>query len=323
MARPRVFVSSTYYDLKYIRASLENFIDSLGYEAILSEKGSIAYTPDAPLDESCYREVRNADIFVLIIGGRYGTEKSESKGDLPREFFDKYDSITKTEYLNAVEKDIPVYILIDKAVYAEYQTYQRNKDNKDITYAHVDSVNIFALIEEILAKRRNNPMQTFDRYAEMEAWLRDQWAGLFRDLLTRMSSQKQIASLASQVALLTEINKTLQKYLEKVVSSVGPAVESRELIESEQERLGEAEAINALVNTSMGETLICDLGVPAESVLKAVREAESLREFTERIYESLPPAFRKHFSGEVHKISSPGFNTLRAALKLAPVASIW
>src|SRR5438270_9251216 len=32
MARPRVFVSSTYYDLRHIRGSLEVFIGSLGYD---------------------------------------------------------------------------------------------------------------------------------------------------------------------------------------------------------------------------------------------------------------------------------------------------
>ncbi len=83
MARPRVFVSSTYYDLKHIRSSRENFIESLGFKAILSEKGDIAYTPDIPLDESCYSEVENSDIFVIIIGGRYGSEKSGSKKKMP------------------------------------------------------------------------------------------------------------------------------------------------------------------------------------------------------------------------------------------------
>ena len=41
MAKPRIFVSSTYYDLKHIRASLSLFIDSLGYESILFEKGQL------------------------------------------------------------------------------------------------------------------------------------------------------------------------------------------------------------------------------------------------------------------------------------------
>ena len=127
MAKPRIFISSTYYDLKHIRSSLENFIDSLGFEAILSEKGDIAYLPEVPLDESCYREAANADIFIIIIGGRYGTEKSSSKNDFSKEFSDRYESITKKEYFSAVERDIPTYILIEKTVYSDFETFLKNK----------------------------------------------------------------------------------------------------------------------------------------------------------------------------------------------------
>ena len=84
MARPRVFISSTYYDLKHLRSSLDNFVESLGFDAILSEKGKIAYTPDLPLDESCYREVGTADIFVLIIGGRGPSSSARLIGALSR-----------------------------------------------------------------------------------------------------------------------------------------------------------------------------------------------------------------------------------------------
>jgi hypothetical protein len=235
MARPRVFVSSTYYDLKYIRASLEIFIGSLGFDAILSEKGDIAYTSDQPLDESCYREVENADIFTLIVGGRYGSEVSEGDGK-PKEFFDRYESITKREYGAAVEKDIPVYVLIEKAVYAEYRTFVLNKDIKGINYAHVDSVNVFLLIGDILSRPRNNPVQAFEKFEDIESWLREQWAGLFRELLRRQSQQQQLTGLSQQVLQLKETNETLKKYLEAVMRGVGKQATSK-LIKSEEERL--------------------------------------------------------------------------------------
>jgi hypothetical protein len=140
MPKPRIFVSSTYYDLKHVRASLDIFIDSLGYEPVLSEKGDIAYTPDKPLDESCYREAENSDILVLIIGGRYGSEASGGDTNPKGHFYERYDSITKKEFNSAISRDVPVYILIEKGVYSEYRTYLKNKDNMDIVYAHVDSV---------------------------------------------------------------------------------------------------------------------------------------------------------------------------------------
>jgi hypothetical protein len=132
---------------------LETFIHSLGYEPVLSEKGNIAYVPDIPLDESCFREAGGADIFVLIIGARYGSERSESRTTLPHSFFERYDSITKLEYQGALRNDVSIYILIDSQVYAEYQTFLRNKGNEHIAYAHVDSVNIFTLIDEMMILR--------------------------------------------------------------------------------------------------------------------------------------------------------------------------
>jgi len=238
MAKPRIFVSSTYYDLKHLRSSLENFVELIGYDPVLSEKGDIAFMPDAPLDESCYREVRNADIYVLIIGGRYGSQSSGENTKGAKDFFERFESITKLEYKAAAEYDIPIYILIEKSVYADYENFLKNKDNKDFQYAHVDSINIFSFIQEILSQPRNNPIYQFDRYSDIEIWLKEQWAGLFRELLKRLSDQAQIASLSDQVSELSEINQTLKRYLEAVMSKVVPK-DSHRLIKAESERLEE------------------------------------------------------------------------------------
>src|SRR2546423_9627825 len=112
MAKPRIFISSNFYDLKQVRSSLETFILGFGFDPVLSEKGSIAYSPDVPLDESCYREAQSCDVFVLIIGGRYGSEISEGKAAENKGFYDRDESITRKEYESAVEGDIPIYFLI-------------------------------------------------------------------------------------------------------------------------------------------------------------------------------------------------------------------
>jgi hypothetical protein len=43
MAIPRVFVSSTFYDLRQIRADLELFIREMGYEPVLHERGGLPF----------------------------------------------------------------------------------------------------------------------------------------------------------------------------------------------------------------------------------------------------------------------------------------
>jgi len=239
MARPRVFVSSTFYDLKHIRASLEIFIESLGFDAILFEKGDIAFHPDSALDESCYREASTADIFVLVIGGRYGSAVSGVPKPKKPKFFEQYESITRKEFETAQAADVPTFILVDSAVHAEYQTYLRNRENEDINYAHVDSSGVFRLLEDIFEKNRNNPVFNFERATEIEAWLREQWAGLFRELLRTRSQQKQISTLNSQVTELKSVNDTLKTYLEVVLAKVTPD-DAAILIKDEEKKLEEA-----------------------------------------------------------------------------------
>ena len=284
MPRPRIFVSSTYYDLKHIRASLENFIDSLGFEPILSEKGHIAYSPEIPLDESCYREVGNSDIFLIIIGGRYGSEKSESKEIKDKQSVDRYDSITKQEYKSAVERNVPSYILIEKSVYSEFEIFMNNKKNETINYVHVDSTNIFHLIDDILSQPKNNPVHQFDRYNDIESWLKEQWAGLFRELLNQRSEQTQLASLSSQVNTMGEINRTLKRYLEEVISKVSPA-DSVKLIEGESKRLEEAMQLVLLKENRLVNVLNVLYRITADVFRDTLIKSKSIQHFVDNLSE--------------------------------------
>lgn len=219
MARPRVFVSSTYYDLKHIRNSLEAFIDNLGYESVLYEEGDIPFHHDSPLDISCYEEIKGCHILVLIIGGRYGSAASgnEEKGSL--EF---YNSVTKKEYETARKNDIPIYIFIDKNVHSEYHTYKKNRKNEDIQYAHVDNVNIFKLIDDIYAQKRNNLIRDFEKFDDLSSWLKDQWAGLFADLLSEKKRDKDLEDLSVQVSGLKDLSSVLKSYTESIMEKLQP-----------------------------------------------------------------------------------------------------
>ena len=62
MAKPRVFLSSTFYDLKQVRADIDMFIENLGYEPVRNEEGDIPYGKDDALEEYCYKEIKNIDI---------------------------------------------------------------------------------------------------------------------------------------------------------------------------------------------------------------------------------------------------------------------
>lgn len=76
MAAPRVFISSTYYDLKHVRNDIGDFIRSLGYTPVIHDRGGVAYTQTDTIENSCYSELTTCDIVICIIGNHFGTQAS-------------------------------------------------------------------------------------------------------------------------------------------------------------------------------------------------------------------------------------------------------
>ena len=168
-------------------------------------------------------------------------------------------------------------------MYAEYQTYLKNPQNTSITYAHVDHSGVFKLVEEVLSQRRNNPMSTFDRYSEIEEWLRSQWAGLYRDLLTRMHQQKQISTLAEKVNDLSEVTKTLRRYLEGLIGQFAPG-EGEKIVAEKSERLERIELMSRLKDIPLVIHVVkSDEGL--ERLVSLLRKAGSLQELKMELLE--------------------------------------
>ena len=192
MSKPQVFVSSTYIDLKEVRDSLYTFIGQMGFEANLFEKGGVPFDYDKDTDVSCYDEVRESDLYILIIGGRYG---SKASGELKhiRQKMKTYNSITRKEYETALDANLPLHIFVDDAVATEYGTWKRNSYRMDIDYAHVDNPSIFLLLDKIYKSEVSQYARTFKTAKDISDWLRGQWAGLFRKLL--VEKRTRIAEL--------------------------------------------------------------------------------------------------------------------------------
>lgn len=167
---PTVFVSSTCYDLKQVRTDIRDFISNqLGYEAILSEFDSFPLEPEISAVENCIRVVKQrADIFCLIIGGRYGSVTDSGK------------SITNLEYVNAKAKGIPIYVFVDKSILAILPVWGKNKtaDYSSI----VDSTQLFEFVAD-LCGQENIWTYGFENAQDIVNTLRRQIGYLFYDAL--------------------------------------------------------------------------------------------------------------------------------------------
>lgn len=271
MAKPRVFVSSTYYDLRHIRKGIEVFIQQLGFESVLFESGGIPFSHEKPLDESCYQEIASCHMLVLIIGGRYGSsasnDESNGTGEMMERQYEFYNSITKKEFETAHNQDIPVYIFVEKGVLAEYGTYKENRNNSSVHYAHVDSVNIFRLLDSIYDLRRNNLTQGFENLDDITAWLRDQWAGLFAEFLTREAGGTTLATLGKQLEDLSNITGVLKEYSERIIEGVVPTQYDK-IVGDAAKNLKYKEAIDLINFSTLGRNLELGQGLGFDEIIK-------------------------------------------------------
>lgn len=177
MAVPRVFISSTYYDLKQVRNIVGSFISDLGYEPVMHERADVAYSQSIPLENDCYNEVASCDIIVCIIGNHFGTQASDNEL-----------SITMNEVMTAIKEKKKVYIFISNDVYIENRTFIQNKDTGTFKSAYTDNLKIHEFIEELKNSVRDHVIEPFDSTDDIVFTLKKQFAGLLQGLLQREAS---------------------------------------------------------------------------------------------------------------------------------------
>jgi hypothetical protein len=145
MKKPNVFISSTFSDLKSHRKQLWNTLEKFEVNILGMEKFG-ARKEDSLT--TCLKEVESCEIFILIVGMRFGTTDKKSQ-----------KSYTWLEYERAYEldKDILVYLIDEnvgeiKVSDFDKENYQKLTDFKEILKENhtIDSyVNVNDLVKKI------------------------------------------------------------------------------------------------------------------------------------------------------------------------------
>lgn len=217
MAAPRVFISSTCYDLAEVRDSLVPFCQGFGFDVVLSDKGDVFYHPDLHTHESCIHEVSNCQLFILIIGGRFGGEYSA----------DKSKSITNAEYSAARECNIPVFTFVKEGVLSDHFLYQKNKGKEfssNIEYPSIDgnryADDIFRFIDQVRGADVNNGFFPFKYARDLQELLRKQWAGMFFDFLSQRSVSNQLKSTGDAISNISIVSSKVESLLKRLYEKV-------------------------------------------------------------------------------------------------------
>lgn len=107
----RIFISSTIRDLAFVRSSLAGQIESLlGHHAVVSESIEFNFTGSGNIVESCLEEIEKSDVYLLVIGERYGSIVPEWG-----------ISITHAEYRHALAVGKPVLVMVVNRIWILYQ----------------------------------------------------------------------------------------------------------------------------------------------------------------------------------------------------------
>lgn len=195
-SKTSMFISSTCYDLSQVRADLGNFAESMGFEPIMSEKNSFPINPSEGTLNNCLANVKNrADIFVLVIGGRYGSLTDNGK------------SITNMEYTEACFKGIPKYVFVQDNILSIFPLW---KDNPNGDFSSVvENTKLFEFVAE-LRESGNTWVFPFSNAQDITSTLRQQISYLLAESLEYRNKLYENNKIISDISA-----KALRLYIEQ------------------------------------------------------------------------------------------------------------
>jgi len=232
MATPKVFISSTCYDLGEVRDALATFIKDYGFDPVISEHGDVFYHPDLHTHEACLHEVSNCQMLVLVVGGRFGG----------RYLYDKAKSVTNAEYEAAKKSEIPIFAFVKKEVLESERLY-RHKTNKDknIDFPAIekqeDAPAIFDFIADVRGATKNNGYFPFERSQEIVELLRRQWAGLFFEFLRSRQLRMELESQRHLLNALLNTSDKLEELTKKIYTFVDKSDDAKSFLKSVDVRM--------------------------------------------------------------------------------------
>lgn len=236
MAAPRIFVSSTCYDLQEVRGNLRDFIHGFGYEPIMSDFGDIFYDFNTHVQESCVEAIKQSDMYILIIGDNYGSTfhtNEKKQNEIP-------ESVTLTEFKRALELEKAKIIFINKFVKHDYENYSNYLKEKYREYFNENSIEdkdinteknkikievdksypfpkksykyIFYFLDKIYELRTNNAFFPFESSQDIKENLKKQWAGFLQERLKRREESNSFEKM--EIKKMSDKLTKIERFLE-------------------------------------------------------------------------------------------------------------
>ena len=162
---------------------------------MLSEFDSFPVNPCVGTFENCLDNVDNyADVFILIVGNRYGCVTDTGK------------SITNLEYLHAKQKGIPILVFVNSQLHNNLPLWRANKE-MDFSSV-VDNPKVFEFVAAIYDESKQW-VYTFNSFEDLKLVIKKQFAHIFADGLYFNLIRKDLPYAALKQTLSPEAMRAL------------------------------------------------------------------------------------------------------------------
>jgi hypothetical protein len=178
----KILISSTIYDLKDLRASLKDKLETNGHEVIASEHGTVPIASNKHSYEQCLDAVENCDCLIALIGGRFGGEYPPNSGK----------SITEAEIERAIERGKRTLVFVRQSVWDALAT-QKEYRKDGVPYKPVNNIVEDTRVFDVLDRLRKKP--------------KDNWLFFFNnqnDLFPQIDAQLKTKSQIDWLQISTE-----------------------------------------------------------------------------------------------------------------------
>jgi hypothetical protein len=210
----QVFVSSTCYNLRDLRAAIRAWLKQLGLTPLMSDEGGFPHIDGMPPYATCLRALEECPLVIVVIDRRYGMS-FQDWGPYPQF---AGCSPTHAELRHALERGKRVLVYVHDDVWNFYEVWHRNRQAFETAAPQgLDEATLHMLYE--LKQRDPEPwMAHFSDVAELLHSLNDQFVNhLYTHLRER---EKQTADLAGY--LLEKIIEAAPAVRVRIVAGLNP-----------------------------------------------------------------------------------------------------
>jgi hypothetical protein len=216
-----IFISSTDYNLKDLRAELARFLEESGYKPILSSaEGFPDSSPTLEPWESCLPALEHSFVMSLIIDGRYGDPLEWPNF---KDFFeDRKVSPTHGEYIFAHKTKKRMLVFIRKELMAYYQSYRTVLKNEKAK--EKDKEKLRKKVKEVLSPTlpEHIDFNTLEFIAEVKTQKPIPWIMEFEDITdVKTKMQKKMLNELAEIFLIKNMRfETVIDALNKILDGL-------------------------------------------------------------------------------------------------------